>query len=189
MTITLNRPMLVESPEKVAGRNQRILDLAYERKLEQAFSWEDEAKIQRRKVVDVDFGSSGYEIAPLSICGQTESIFLHGYCALLAHQLHLRSGLPFAVFTSKNASEDHWAGHVGLLVDEDKFLDVRGVRPLATERTRQRGNAFQIMELDEFLDRIVDEEYRAKPLSFLDELEALHTQWVADHVLRSSGLI
>lgn len=189
MTITLNRPRLVESPEKVAGRTQRILDLAHERKLEQAFSWEDEEKIQRRKDVDVDFGSSGYEIVPLSICGQTESIFLHGYCALLAHQLHLRTGLPFAVFTSKNATEDHWSGHVGLLVNEDKFLDVRGLRPLSTERSRQRGNAFQTMELDEFLDRIVDEEYRAKPLGFLDELESLHTQWVADKVLRDAGLI
>lgn len=59
------------------------------------------------------------------IVRSTENQFRHGLCTELAEHIHLLTGAPMVVFTSKRAV-DQWSGHVGIRTADGRVLDIKG---------------------------------------------------------------
>jgi hypothetical protein len=198
MTMTL-APVLKESRVDAFLRVKRINELTLERNYEQAERWETEADIEGRREVDLTFGSVSYEyrlprdgfgirMGYLNSGGELDTIFLHGWCALFAWAAHERTGLPFRVFTHRDATPEHWQGHVGLDLGDGHYLDITGRGTISTHEMRDLYTG-ETLGREAFLERLVDAPHRASPLHFLEELERLITEQAAYEVLEQAGLL
>lgn len=127
---------------------------------------------------DIYIGSQSATVQYGVIDGEVMSLFAHGACALLAHQLSKRTELPIALWTSSE-EDGGWAGHAALLIGPETVLDIRGVHSfdeVASYYSRY-GAALsepQTVSADGMLSVVAStDEYRENPMSFVDELEQL----------------
>lgn len=155
------------------AKNARLRDLAEWEAYKTDYNMQD-AEREHDGTIDVVFGSQGATITLGIIDGEASSLFSYGHCAILAWEIHMKTGLPLAVFTSENGRSG-WSGHVAIQLDENKFLDIQGVAD-AEEIQRRYSSLRDGLELvtdDEFKKLIVDEENWADPKQYLCELEQL----------------
>jgi len=166
------------------SQNRRLRNLA-EVQAFQFSPWMEDAEEESDGTIDVCFGSQGATLMLRRIDSEAMSLFRQGHCAMLAWAMHLKTGLPFAVFTVDSNPEWGWQGHVGLLVGENQILDIAGVNTAESIASGFKGmeSSFQVLDADEFKQLIVGEEYHNNPLDFLCELEQLVLDDFADFVL------
>lgn len=181
----LPRAPLIESAADAYQRLAQIRALAAAQQLGQELAWTGLPALEDADAC-FEYGERTYGIKPGVIDGETASVFLDGCCTFLAYELHMRTGFPLAVFS---VGEGNWFGHAGLLVGQDGFLDVLGLTTLAQAAKRYPFASFKVLGLADFLALTFDEQHHRQPLAALGELEALHTRWVADRLLRNSGLL
>lgn len=136
--------------------------------------------------ITVVFGSSPANITLRLIDWEVESLFTHGHCAALALVLHQKTGLPFIVFTSDNATPGDWSGHVALLLEDGQVLDITGIRSVGSVTADFRiTTAPVIMTAEEFVNTVVDEDYREDPLSYIGDLERFVLNDFADFIIET----
>lgn len=143
-----------------------------------------DAEMEHDGTIEVAFGSRPATLTLHQIDNEAVSLFSYGHCGLLAYAIHLKTGFPFAVFTSSK-DENSWQGHVGLLVGENQILDITGVNT-SQEIARtyhQLDGSFDVLDVDTAVTFLFSEEYRENPLSFVGELEQLVLDDFADFVI------
>lgn len=64
----------------------------------------------------------------------TQRTFTEGACALLAHEIHAKTGLPLTLITV-NPGAKYWSGHVGVKIGPDEYLDINGVQSMKELQT------------------------------------------------------
>jgi hypothetical protein len=140
--------------------------------------------------IDAVFCSASANVRLRDMSGEIRSVFMNGYCGLLAWAIHQRTGLPLAVFTSTEIPFGDWAGHVAIKLGDDEFLDFTGIRTEASIRSEFRGleDGHKEMGADEFCNLIVDEGYRADPLSLFCDLERFITEDFAEFIITTHKL-
>jgi hypothetical protein len=142
------------------------------------------------KSIDVYYGSRGNTVILRHIDEGAKATFLHGACASLAYSMHIRSGLPFAVFTDKRSTKDHWEGHVGLLTEDGQILDILGKRSPKEAVSSFKGmdGSYVVMDTNEFKELLIPKEHHKNPMKMHDELEQLVVADFADYVLSENKI-
>jgi hypothetical protein len=135
--------------------------------------------------IDAVFGSMCANIMLRATDGEISSVFTSGHCAALAWAIHQNTGLPIAVFTNPDSNPEEWTGHVAIKLGEDEFLDITGIRTAESIRKsfRNLDGTHEVMDDEEFLNRIVEESYRADPLSAYCDLERFIVEDFAEFVI------
>lgn len=126
---------------------------------------------------DIYIGSQSATVQYGVIDHEVVSLFAHGACALLAHELGKSTGLPIAVWTTVSA-EKGWSGHAALLIGPETVLDIRGVHSFDEVASYYASHgsvlsAPQVVAVDEFIDLVASDKYRADPMEYAEELERL----------------
>ncbi len=150
----------------------------------------DDAEREHDGTIDSYFGSTGATITLRVADSEASGVFAYGYCALLAYVLHKKTGMPLIVFTLSGDTSDSWQGHAGVLVGDNKVLDITGISSIQEIDSKYRRyekfnelSSVTVMGRDDFLALTVSEEYRDNPLFFLDELERYITNDFADWLI------
>jgi hypothetical protein len=168
--------------------NTCLRDLAQDRYDEDEMSeWDSRVP----KEINTVFASRYASVTLGLVDNEIRSVFAFGYCVAFALTLHDLTGLPFAVFTSpKKDADENWSGHVGLLLDDGRILDITGTNTVENIQSRYRlpDTGFAVMDRDELLLNVVDPDYREDPLSLFDELEQLITVDFAELVVAQNNI-
>ena len=150
-----------------------------------------DAEEEHDGTIEVIFSSTGAELKLRLIDSGAKSIFAYGHCAILAYAIHLKTGLPFVIFTAEGATETEWKGHVGIYLGEDQILDINGIRTEKQIRSNYKStmSTVKVADLVEFTATCVDVDYRNDPMSYLAELEQLVTEDFAEYLIAENSLI
>lgn len=137
--------------------------------------------------IRMNFGDRTETIWLQDVSGGAEQLFMNGFCVLFAYALHEQLGLPFAILTDHSESWGGWSGHVGLMLDDELFLDLYGVRPLqeVVEQFALMNYSYDAVDKDEFLNLLVDAPLHNNPMLFVEELEQLVTEDFVMNVIQS----
>lgn len=134
--------------------------------------------------LNLTFGSTGASIHLGVFDGDAEGVFMHGYCVLLALAIAEKRGSDTFVLLTKPGCEE-WQGHVAVLADDD-VIDFRGRRSRGDLAAEYPSMDVELVDRLRLLEVTVDREYRADPMGFLDELEALVTADFAERIVASA---
>jgi hypothetical protein len=142
------------------------------------------------KSIDVCYNDRSNTIILRHIDEGAKATFLHGACASLAYSMHIRSGLPFAVFTDKKSTKDNWSGHVGLLTEDGQILDILGKRSAKEAVSSFKGmdSSYEVMDINEFKEHFIPKESHKNPMKMHNELEQLVVADFAEYVLSENKI-
>lgn len=93
---------------------------------------EADHQVAKNLPFQVSYGSSMRELTLDVDSSHTQNVFMKGYCADFAAQVHRATGWPMAVFT-KDPESEFWQGHVAVKTPEGDYLDISGVSSNPTE--------------------------------------------------------
>jgi len=172
------------------AKNPRLRELALNRILEEDYDMSiDDAYKSRNAPIGVVFGSRPAILTLRLIDDEAKGLFGRGHCALLALSMHDKTDLPFAVFTEPedDSYQDGWTGHAALLVDDDHILDIDGIHPIAdvARKFSNLDGSFTVMDREQFVNTVVEQEERADPYGFIDELEQLVLDDFAEFIVET----
>ena len=149
-----------------------------------------DAELEHDGTISAVFGSRAVTLTLGLIDSEADSLFAFGHCAILAWEIHVKTGLPLAVFTSSKATPDRWSGHVAISLGDDRFLDIQGVTSSSSiyRRYSRFGDYsdFELMSDQDFKSRIVDPANYDDPKQYLCELEQLLLDHFADLVIEEN---
>jgi hypothetical protein len=168
------------------AKNARLRELA-EWEAYKCYPEMMDAEREHDGTIEVVFGSQGAALTLGVIDAEASVLFSHGHCAILAWEIHVKTGLPLAVFTSEN-DRLGWSGHVALQLAEDTFLDIEGVETLEAIKRRYPSikQEHELLSDDEFKKLIVDEKDWENPKQYLCELEQLVLTEFVDLVIEEN---
>jgi hypothetical protein len=141
--------------------------------------------------IDVQYGSRGGTVILRNVDEGAEATFLNGACVSLAWAMHVRSGLPFAVFTAEKTREnERWTGHVGLLTEDNQILDITGTRSAKDVARNFKGLSedYTVMDAEQLKAALIDEKYHKDPLKHHGELEQLVVEDFAQFILEENDI-
>jgi hypothetical protein len=171
------------------AKNPRLRELA-EREAYLAYPLMEYAEDEHDGTIEAVFGSRAATLTLGLIDAEANQLFAFGHCVILAWEIHLKTGLPLAVFTSSKASPERWSGHVALHLGGDRFLDIQGVSSLSEIHSRYASfgkyGDFELMNDHDFKTLLVDTENYDDPKRYLCELEQLLLEHFADLVIEEN---
>lgn len=172
------------TPSVKSDYDARIFDAYPELPLEDVYDLTEGFKTD----VGVYFGSGGYMVSLRNPMGMdARSIFMHGYCALIAHLYAERENRDrFLLLTATEANPHfrpgHWVGHVlSASINDGKWVDFDGestIDELKRDWPEDR-YTYKVIDRKELMQVVFS---GAEPFAILDELEQVYTEIVVDEI-------